>query len=39
MDAAQGGMAVSLGQMATQRATNAVKQYGQRMVRGAYTSE
>jgi putative membrane protein len=35
MDAAQGGMAeVSLGQMATQRATsNAVKQYGQRMVR------
>lgn len=34
MDAAQGGMAeVSLGQMATQRATsNAVKQYGQRMV-------
>lgn len=35
IDAAQGGMAeVSLGQMATQRATsNAVKQYGQRMVR------
>lgn len=35
IDAAQGGMAeVSLGQMATQRATSAtVKQYGQRMVR------
>ncbi len=35
IDAAQGGMAeVSLGQMAMQRATsNAVKQYGQRMVR------
>lgn len=34
IDAAQGGMAeVSLGQMASQRATNdAVKQYGQRMV-------
>ncbi len=35
VDAAQGGMAeVSLGQMAAQRATSdAVKQYGQRMVR------
>jgi len=41
MDAAQGGMAeVSLSQMATQRATsNAVKQYGQRMVRESIHSE